>query len=82
MSDTPDVFNSLPAIMLLWFWWVFLTMAELLSRQCEAERMKTQAHHPAGEIEGEGDRAIFPEASGARSHLRLSRVLEGCAQGV
>lgn len=61
MSDTPDVFNSLPAIILLSFWWVFLTMAELLSRQREAERIKTQAHHPAGEIEAKAIERSFPK---------------------
>ncbi|RFC63923.1 MULTISPECIES: Tim44/TimA family putative adaptor protein [Mesorhizobium] len=61
MSETPDVVNSLPAIILLSFWWAFLTMAELLSRQREAERMKTNAHHPSGEMESNAIGPSFPK---------------------
>lgn len=61
MSETADVANNLPTIILLSFWWAFLTMLELLSRQREAERMKTDARHPAGETDANPIGRSFPE---------------------
>ncbi|MBL8579258.1 MAG: Tim44 domain-containing protein [Mesorhizobium sp.] len=79
MSETADVANNLPAIILLSFWWAFLSMLELLSRQGDPTH-RPCAGGQAGAAQAPEDEPDFPELREVEPDFRASAFLQGACR--
>lgn len=77
MNETAEVASSLPAILLLSFWWVFLSALEILSRAKEHEGAAVEAPQPKPGAGAAAKPGRFPELLDLDPTFNADTFLEG-----
>jgi predicted lipid-binding transport protein (Tim44 family) len=79
MNETADVANNLPAIILLSFWWAFLSMLEIMSRQ-GGSTDRANACRQTDEAQAARDEQDFPELCEVDPHFSATAFLQGACR--
>lgn len=79
MNETADVANGLPAIILLSFWWAYLSMLQVLTRQGDPTQ-RPDAGRQADKARAAEDEPDFPELRAADPDFRAAAFLQGACR--